>query len=334
LEERSRLLEERARLLEERARLLEERNRLLEERARLLGAHTRLLGERTRLLGERTRLLEERIRLQGERTRLLGESVRLLGERTRLLEERAWFLRLRNFALRRKNILDTKELSMTDYIPHKDAEFDTWFSFMYRYVSQKCAGSPPAWPYIPQAALGSLAELHAAWKTAYSAVIGPHTKVDTEAKNNAKKAAMEGIRPFVNQYLRFPPVTDEDRTAMGIRNPDRHPTPQKPPETGPAFSVVQSGPRMLGIVYRFGEKGKKGSKPPGVQGARIYYGVFDTAPALQDELPASVWATRCPHVIMFRETDRGRRAYFALKWEVRKEHGESNWSEIQSELIP
>jgi hypothetical protein len=87
-------------------------------------------------------------------------------------------------------------------------------------------------------------------------------------------------------------------------------------------------------VYRLGEQGRKGSKPPGVQGARIYYGVFDAPPTVQEDLPAPVWATWCPHVITFRETDRGRRAYFAMKWEIRKEHGESPWSEFQSEIIP
>jgi hypothetical protein len=91
---------------------------------------------------------------------------------------------------------------------------------------------------------------------------------------------------------------------------------------------------MLGIIYRNGEKGKKGSKPPGVAGARIYYGGFDAPPADQNALPLSVWATRCPHIIRFRESDRGKRVYFALKWEIRKEHGESGWSEMQSELVP
>jgi hypothetical protein len=92
---------------------------------------------------------------------------------------------------------------------------------------------------------------------------------------------------------------------------------------------------MLGVNYWF-ETGRRGSKPPGVDGARIYYGVFDTPPATQEELPASVWATRCPHGITFRETDRGKRAYFALRWEVRVggEKGESGWSEIFSEIIP
>ncbi|MDR1420592.1 MAG: hypothetical protein LBI86_09480, partial [Treponema sp.] len=94
----------------------------------------------------------------------------------------------------------------------------------------------------------------------------------------------------------------------------------------------------LGIVYRNGSKGKKGSRPPGVTGARIYYGVFDSPITDQEQLPASVWATRCPHSITFRESDRGRRAYIALKWEIQKgsdkERSESNWSEIQSEIIP
>ena len=221
-----------------------------------------------------------------------------------------------------------------DYIPTKDADFSAWLGFLYRYVNSKCGGTPPAWGHIPQDAQISLRTHFLAWETAYAAVIGPHTKVDTEAKNDAKKAATAFVRAFVNQFLRFPPVTDEDRTAMGIPNRDTHPTPINPPETGPVYTVAQKGPRMLEVIYRNGNLGRKGSKPPGVQGARIFYGVFDTPPARQDDLPASVWATRCPHIIEFPETDRGRRAYFALKWEIRREHGESPWSEFQDEIIP
>jgi hypothetical protein len=52
--------------------------------------------------------------------------------------------------------------------------------------------------------------------------------------------------------------------------------------------------------------------------------------------PAPVRATRCPHVITFRETDRGKRACFALGWEVERggEKGRSGWSEMVSEIIP
>jgi hypothetical protein len=85
--------------------------------------------------------------------------------------------------------------------------------------------------------------------------------VDTEAKNNAKKVLKAVVRPFVNQYLRFPPVTD------------------------------------------------------------------------QEQLPLSRRATKCPHVIPFREFNRGKRVCFALRWEIRKENGDSPWSEIQNELV-
>jgi hypothetical protein len=69
-------------------------------------------------------------------------------------------------------------------------------------------------------------------------------------------------------------------------------------------------------------------------GVRIYYGIFGEPITDQARLPISKWATKCPHLIRFREEDRGKRVYFALKWEIRKENGESGWSEIQSEIIP
>ncbi|MDR0629442.1 MAG: hypothetical protein LBG24_07400 [Treponema sp.] len=44
--------------------------------------------------------------------------------------------------------------------------------------------------------------------------------MDTEAKNNAKKAAGKFIRPFVAQFLKFDPITNEDRRAMNLHNRD------------------------------------------------------------------------------------------------------------------
>jgi hypothetical protein len=64
----------------------------------------------------------------------------------------------------------------------------------------------------------------------------------------------------------------------------------------------------------------------------IYYG-FEPV-TNQRQLPSSEWATRCPHLLRFPEEGRGKRVYIALQWEIRKEHGESPWSEIQSELVP
>ncbi|MDR1375134.1 MAG: hypothetical protein LBJ24_09205 [Treponema sp.] len=221
---------------------------------------------------------------------------------------------------------------MADYIPNKDGDFDTFFVFMVQYVTSKCTGGE--WTHIPPADRTELTNARNNWTVAYTNVKGPHTKVDTLAKNDAKKAAKAVIRPFVNKFLRYDPVTNEDRAAMGIPNRDDHPSPVQPPEQGPNYSIAQMGPATLGIVYRNGEKGRKGSKPKGMTGAEIHYGVFDTAPADQNELPGMVWATRVPHQIHFRESDRGKRVWFALKWGTRREKCESNWSEMQSEFVP
>jgi hypothetical protein len=147
-----------------------------------------------------------------------------------------------------------------------------------------------------------LTDAYAAWYTVYAKTFGPHTPVDTLAKKEGKKAAEKIIRPFVNQYLRFFPVTDEDRKAMGIPNRDPKPTPINPLETGPLFSISIAGSGTLGIVYWNGETGRKGAKPKGVEGVRIYYG-FEPV-TNQTKLPHSEWATRCPHLLRFPEEDR------------------------------
>jgi hypothetical protein len=226
-------------------------------------------------------------------------------------------------------------MDMADYIPDKDADFDTWFSFMYQYVSQKCAGQPPAWNHIPQAALSVLGELHTAWKTAYSGVIGPHTPVDTEAKNNVKKAAKAAVRPFVNQYLRFSPVTNEDRTAMGIPNRDTHPTPVPVPDDVPETEVSMPLPRVL--QFRFKRAGaKRWGKPPKVHGMECLWKIEETGdppPKEVEDLLHSSFATRSPLELTFKESERGKKLYYAVRWEtgtVKK----GKWSEIMSAIIP
>jgi hypothetical protein len=222
------------------------------------------------------------------------------------------------------------------YIPHADADFETFVKNVIQYVVHKCGGAEPEWTHIPKNAQDALVEQYGAWHTAYMVTLKPCTRPEIAEKNRLHKIMEKAMRNFVNIYLRFhPSVTDADKRNMGLTIPDTTRTPVEPPKEGPVFMVVQMGPRMLGINFQFGQ-GRKGSKPPGIKGARVYYGVFDESPDDQEKLPASVWATRCPHAITFRETDRGKRAYFALRWEAERddEKSQSGWSEIVSEIIP
>jgi hypothetical protein len=221
-------------------------------------------------------------------------------------------------------------------IPGPDAEFDAFFLNVLQYSDMKCTGESPEWTHIPVEARTALRNHYIAWHTAYEITLRPHTKPETAEKNRLRKVSEKALRDYINIYLRYhPAVTEADKRNMGFAIPDTTRTKRVAPDEGPSFVVIQLGPGRLGIEYWFGS-GRRGSKPPGIKGARVYYGVFSEAPALQEMLPGSVWATRCPHGITFRETDRGKHAWFALRWEVEREgeKSQSGWSEMISEMIP
>jgi hypothetical protein len=221
---------------------------------------------------------------------------------------------------------------MADYIPFNDAEFDHWFKFMIRYVNQKCGGAEPVWTHIPQPPRTALSDAYDLWNTAYSVFLGPHTKVDTEAKNDAKDAAKQLIRPFVNQYLRFLPVTDEDRTAMQIPNKDTHPTPVPVPEDVPEVAASTPLPRVL--RFRFRRLGaKRWGKPERVHGMELVWLISDTPPKETEDMIHSSFATKNPLEITFKESERGKRLYYAARWEtgtVKK----GRFTEIFSVIVP
>jgi hypothetical protein len=128
-----------------------------------------------------------------------------------------------------------------DYIPGGDAGFDIFFNNLVEYVDQKTGGNAPEWNHILPAARAALQGARNTWEAAYGPVKSPHTPVQTEAKNDAKKAAKALIRPFVNQYLRYLPVTNEDRTAMNIPNKDTIPIPVPPPQAQAEADIAFPG---------------------------------------------------------------------------------------------
>ncbi|MDR2193910.1 MAG: hypothetical protein LBP19_05505 [Treponema sp.] len=219
-----------------------------------------------------------------------------------------------------------------DYLSLSDTEFDKWFKFMNQYVNQKCSGSEPEWTHIPAAVRTAMDNVYASWSTAYARTIGPHTPVDTEAKNDMKDEAKKAIRPFVNQYLRFPPVTDEDRTAMGIPNHDATRTPIGKPKTMPVFNIEVKGIRRL-IVSFHDEGTARRAIPDGMNGAIISWGIFDASPKDPKKLPHTELATRSPHILEFEEEQRGKTAYLAMQWQ--NETGKrGDYTEIQSAIVP
>jgi hypothetical protein len=148
----------------------------------------------------------------------------------------------------------------------------------------------------------------------------------------ARKEAQKVLADFVNQYLRFPPVTNAERVDIGIPNKDGTRSPVHPPATAPEYVLLIKGIRQ--VIVDFKELGVAGkAKPYGCNGAVVYWGVLDAPPARPQDLPKSELASDTPHTIPFDETERGKRVYIALCWEA--EGGEKGpFSEVESAIIP
>jgi hypothetical protein len=120
--------------------------------------------------------------------------------------------------------------------------------------------------------------------------------------------------------------------AMGIPNHDTHPTPIPVPGDIPEVDVQTPLPRVL--RFRFRRVGmKRWGKLADVHGMELVWLIADTPPAKVAELVHSAFATRSPLELTFKESERGKRVYFAVRWEtgtVKK----GKFSAIYSAIIP
>jgi len=219
-----------------------------------------------------------------------------------------------------------------DYVPSRDAEFDRWLDNLVDYVKQRTLGGSPMWTHIPPSAVEELDDARNDWKERYELTLHPHTPAQTVGKNDARKRTEKIVRPFVQSFLYWKAVSDEDRTNMELPNRDMEPTPQHAPSKIPEIETDTSVIRRLRFRMRdFGSK--SWAKPEHVHGMDFRWAALAERPSHVDELKNIVNATANPIVLDFDEADRGKRVYFAVRWVNNTGHG-GPWSDIESAIIP
>jgi hypothetical protein len=217
-------------------------------------------------------------------------------------------------------------------IPLNHGEFDRFFKNTTQYVAQKTAAPNLEWKHIPKEPQEALIAEYADWYTAYSVTLKPHTPLETRRKQIAYKKAAKHLRLFINQYLRFPPVTEVDRLALNIRNPDTIRTSRKPPDEKVDFFFQLKDIQKL--IVHFKVRGAVGrAKPHGYHGAVIAWDLLDKPPARHAELTRHVTATRTPYTLEFDEADRGKTVYVAACWQNAKGQ-KGSWTVMQSAIVP
>jgi hypothetical protein len=185
--------------------------------------------------------------------------------------------------------------------------------------------------------LGQIAELeseHGEYEALYDKCLtSSYTKLDMKNKNQKRKALAKRMEVFVRNNLQNNDrMTDAGRADLGIPIHDPTHTPQPAPDTIPDMEVQTPAPRTIRIRFR-AENAKRWGKPPRVHGLECLWVIADTAPTKIKDLLHSSFATRTPLDLTFDEDQRGKRFWFAVRWEngtVLK----GKWSEIFSAIIP
>ena len=218
------------------------------------------------------------------------------------------------------------------YVPQNDAGFNTFFKNITQYVAQKAGGSKPEWKHIPKEDQDELNAAYADWYTAYSRTLKPHPQQETKEKNRVKNGAEKLLREFVNRFLRYRPVTDEDRDHMGVPNRAAVRSPQNVPAEQVEFSFKIRGIRQVHVHFKEQGAANK-AKPKGYDGAVLVWDLAETPPKRPGDLSRHALASRTPYTLSFDETERGKTMYAALCWQNAK--GETGpWSEMQSTIVP
>lgn len=123
---------------------------------------------------------------------------------------------------------------------------------------------------------------------------------------------------YVAFLKRSPLVADSDLASMDL--PARHHGGRRAvatPETYPAARSITTELRRITIAF-FATSGgtRRRAKPAGVHGAEICWEVFDSLhPVRLEELTHSSFVTHSPLVLEFKENQRSKVLYFALRWE-------------------
>ena len=192
--------------------------------------------------------------------------------------------------------------------------------------------APPQWTDIPSNRYETVSRAFGTFQLAHNKAIATPTPANILARNQAQVKATKELRPFVNQFLRFPPVTDIDRTAMGIPNHDSVRTDHTTVAEKVSFTLTPGSIREVIVHFQIlGETHK--AKPQGYDGAVIVWDVLDKPPARTEVLTKHTMASRTPHTLRFDETERGKTVYVACAWQ--NERGILGpWSDIKSTIIP
>ena len=226
--------------------------------------------------------------------------------------------------------------SARDYVPQNSAQFHVFMTRLIDYVQPKVyagsGGGSAEWSNIPYERFLKLKTSFDAFSSAFTVAAEAPTHANVIRRQEAQTETVRLLRAFVNQFLRFPPVTNADRAEIGVPNHDNIRTDHK--VVTEMVDYVLHLRNIREIIVDFWIQGADNkAKPHGYDGAVIVWGILDAPPKHTDDLTHHSMASRTPFALHFEEAERGKTVYVASAWQ--NERGiVGQWSEFKSAIVP
>jgi hypothetical protein len=209
---------------------------------------------------------------------------------------------------------------MSYYIPQSYNDFDAWFHHLTDYVVAKTSGTPPEWTHIPPVAVTSLINSVDYWDAAHQAALADPTPAKNEEHKRVLHVSVKFSSIFINQYMRFPPVTNEDRTNNGIPNADTTPTQVPEPTSRPILSNLRAVGGFV-ITFHFYDEFVESSQavPTGYAGCQTHFAVGPEKITDLKLLKETKLFTASPARMSFSSDDEGKWLSISPQWQLQRD---------------
>jgi hypothetical protein len=213
--------------------------------------------------------------------------------------------------------------------PTKESDYIDWCENLLAV----CQTNKTPW-HLSEDKLNEISALFTQFKQQHHLCATPaHTQVDMQKKHDLKAGLTKKVDLFITNELQYTYyVTDEGRTEAGVPIHDKIPTPVPAPSTIPDVETDMPYPRTLRLKFR-APGAQRWGKDPHARGVECRWTLGERQPGNIEDLQNSEFATSSPLELTFKEEQRGKRIYFALRWE----NGAAKkgpWSDIFNAVIP
>jgi hypothetical protein len=160
----------------------------------------------------------------------------------------------------------------------------------------------------------------AAWNAARQAAIDMPTSAKRDERNRVREITEKATREFINRFLRYPPVTDDDRNQMGIRNRTTKRSRVSDPVTRPFLNNLRAlGGYAVGFHFHDENVEHSRSIPRGCNGCLVNFHCGPEKVTDLSLLKDSKLFTSSPARMQLQPSTEGQWLSMSPRWQLNKD---------------